>query len=86
MNVNRQSMKVPLPSRGLKTTMPGLFMDKRYSPGMDNVRMYAGEVLNRPGSSYLPSGGQTLDNIPLGGGLLQTTADALYTVLATKTK
>lgn len=81
-----QHLKIPLPNRGLFTAGPGLFIDKRYSPIMDNVRIHAGEVLNRPGTVFLPAPAQTLDNIPLGGGLQQTIDGAIYSVLGTQTK
>lgn len=81
-----QYLKVPMPTLGLLTNIPGLFIDKRYSPAMDNIRIYAGEVLNRPGTVFLPSASQTLDNIPTGGMHQKTVAGAVYSVMATKTK
>ena len=86
MNIETQYLKVPMPTLGLFTALPGLFIDKRYSPEMENLRIYAGEVLNRPGTVFLPNPAQTLDNIPIGGMQQKTIAGAVYSVLATKTK
>lgn len=86
IDIKIDSVRVPMPTLGLVTSVPGLYIDQRYSPNMDNVRIYAGEVLNRPGSTYLPAASQTLDNIPLAGGLQRTSSGGVYTVLGTNGK
>lgn len=62
-----KSFEIAMPSRGLLTAMPGQFMDQRFSPFVDNVRFYKGEVLNRPGLQDIPITPQVLAGVPTGG-------------------
>jgi hypothetical protein len=75
--------EVPMPSRGLFTAAPGMFIDPRFSPFVDNLRFYKGEVLNRPGLRYFPDPQQRIPGVPTAGHLLVLPDRTYYTMLGT---
>jgi hypothetical protein len=77
-----RTVSFDMPARGLNLQVPGLFLDKQFTPAATNVRFYQGEVLNRPG---IVTQGGVLDNVPLAGHLHLLPDRTLYTLLATKT-
>lgn len=83
-----RSINYDLPSRGLQLNVPSLFADKRFSPFVQNVRFFAGEITNRPGLieqpspfSADPAAASTLDDIPIGGHA-HVRPDGTYNTLA----
>lgn len=75
-----------MPSRGVVTAMPGLLLSDQYAVKANNIRLWRGEVQNRPGLEYFPAPKQLLANCPIGGSGFTTFGGSFFSVIATEDK
>lgn len=82
---DRQTVSIDIPTLGLNTALPGQYIDPRYSPKVDNVRFYQGEIRNRPGIRDYPSDTpQSLLGIPNGGHLFSSLVNVQHPLVSTE--
>lgn len=87
----RKIFPFPFPSKGLVTASPTLILDNSFSPSMNGMHVYGGEVRNTPGTANFGqtaggSGVVTLDNIPLELAIHHMSDRTRTPVVATRTK
>lgn len=81
---DRKTISIDIPTRGLNTALPGQYIDPRFSPHVDNVRFFQGEIRNRPGIRDYPTTLQSILGIPNGGHLHTTVLNVNHPLVSTE--
>ena len=84
INLAIQAREVSMPSRGLVTVIPGLLLSPQYAAKTNNIRLWRGEVQNRPGIINFPDPRQLLTNCPIGGYGYSSSGGSFLSLIATE--